>query len=178
MGQNDTVQAEIEFSFNISQHALTAVSGEDDMGRRWAGTLKDVIGNVFFCSRGSVIYRLLCWCWFRDDDDEDDDRRQWLDLRTKSFKSLTGSFIEKKNYLYLLNEGVVCFLGMRVYFVLYEPCLWCYLFINCFIIYFIYVSLDLCNSFFRAGCIPRWGCGWDQDKMRRCQTNVPKQNQT
>lgn len=64
------VQAEIEFSFNISQHALTAVSGEDDMGRMWAGTLKDVRGNVDFCSRGTVIYRLLCWCWFRDDDDD------------------------------------------------------------------------------------------------------------
>lgn len=98
------------------------------MGRMWAGTLKDVRGNVDFCSRGTVIYRLLCWCWFRDDDD--DAQRQWLDLRTKSFKSLTGSLIErKKKYLYLLYEGVVCFLGMRVYFLLYEPCLWCYLFI-------------------------------------------------
>lgn len=49
MEQDDVVQVEPEFSFNISQHALTAVSDEDDVG---AGglTLKGVRGTVYFSS--------------------------------------------------------------------------------------------------------------------------------
>lgn len=60
------VQVEPEFSFNISQHALTAASDDDGVG---AGglTLKGVRGNMYFSSYrwwgGGVIYSLVnCSC--------------------------------------------------------------------------------------------------------------------
>lgn len=71
MEQDDTVQVGPEFSLNISQHALTAVSDDDDVG---AGglTLKGVRGTEYFSSYrwvggwGRYLQPgelLLCWGW-------------------------------------------------------------------------------------------------------------------
>ena len=140
---------------------------------------------MFNCSYLLLMYKRLGLLSF-----DDDDRRRWLDLRTKSFKTLylSRALCWKKNICIYCMREVCAFLGdwgkngPFVFMNLFVSHLVYLLILNLCIYWIsIYVFLDLCNSFFRGcceACVCREGCSWDQDKKRRCQTNVFKEKNT
>lgn len=130
---------------------------------------------MFNCSYLLLMYKRLGLLSFNDDD-----RRRWLDLRTKSFKTLylSRALCWKKIFVFIVWGRCVLFSGI-VFMNLFVSHLVYLLILNLCIYWIsIYVFLDLCNSFFRGcceACVCREGCSWDQDKKRRCQTNVFKE---